>query len=401
MRKIIESSLKLRLVVAALSAFLIVFGFTQLRNTPVDALPEFSRPTVEVQIEALGLSAQEVEAMITTPLEADMLNGTPWAEEIRSVSLPGLAAITLVFEKGTDLFRARQVTQERMIELFALPEVSNQVTMINPVSSSGRVMEIGLTRDGLSLIEMSVLARWTIVPKLMGLPGVANVAIWGERERQLQVQVDPEQLKKEGLTLHQIIKTAGNSLWASPLSYLEASTPGTGGWIDTPNQRLGVRHILPIQTADDLANVPVEGAESKRLGDVTTVIEDHQPLIGDAFVYDAPSLMLVVEKFPWANTSDVTREVEDALEALGPALTGMKVDPTLFRPATFIESAVGNLRTAFAIGALLAAIGLFAFFFNWRTALVSGSAILVSLIVAAGVPAWTGRHGKESKTVLA
>ncbi len=113
----------------------------------------------------------------------------------------------------------------------------------------------------------------------------------------------------------QVIKTAGNALWASPLSYLEASTPGTGGWIETANQRLGVRHVLPIQKAADLAQVTVDGAPSKRLSDVANVVEDHQPLIGDSIVKDGPALTLVVEKFPWANTTDVTEEVEAALAA--------------------------------------------------------------------------------------
>ncbi|MDZ7288478.1 MAG: efflux RND transporter permease subunit [candidate division KSB1 bacterium] len=382
MRWMVSASMRLRLVVAAAAALLLVFGFTQLRKMPVDTLPEFSRPYVEIQIEALGLSAQEVEAMITTPLEADMLNGCPWAEEIRSVSLPGLSSITLVFEKGTDIMRARQVTQERLIEIFALPQVSNQFTMINPVSSAGRVMEIGLTSDKLSLIEMSVLARWTVVPRLMGLPGVANVSIWGERMRQLQVQVDPERLRAEGLDLMQIIKTAGNSLWASPLSFLEASTPGTGGWIDTPNQRLTIRHILPIQTAEDLAKVPIEGAPKKRLGDVTTVVEDHQPLIGDALVKHEPSLILVVEKFPWANTKDVTKQVEKALADLRPAVSGMEMDPTLFRPATYLELAVDNLSSALLLGAGLLIVAFLAFLFNWRTALISIVTVLMSVIAA-------------------
>ena len=385
MRRIVRASLKFRLVVAALAALLLIFSFTHLRKMPVDALPEFSQPYVEIQIEALGLSAQEVEAMITTPLEADMLNGTPWAEGIRSVSLPGLSSITLIFEKGTDIMRARQVVAERLTEVFALPNVSNQFTMINPVSSAGRCMEIGLTSDKLSLIEMSVLARWTIMPRLMGLPGVANVSIWGERQRQLQVQVDPERLRDENVTLMQVIKTAGNALWASPLSFLEASTPGTGGWIDTPNQRLGVRHILPIQTAEDLAKVPIEGAPLKRLGDVTKVVEDHQPLIGDAIVNHAPSLMLVVEKFPWANTKDVTQQVEKAIKDLRPALSGIEMDPTLFRPATYLELAVGNLSSALLIGAVLVIVAFFAFLFDWRTALISTVAVLMSVIVAGTV----------------
>jgi len=385
LRWIVGSSLKLRMVVVTLAALLMVFGLMQLRNMPVDALPEFSRPYVELQIEALGLSAEEVEAMITTPLEADMLNGTPWAEKIRSVSLPGLSSITLIFEKGTDIMRARQVAQERLTEVFALPQVSNQFTMINPVSSAGRFMEIGLTSDKLSLIEMSVLARWMIAPRLMGLPGVANVSIWGERQRQLQVQVDPERLRAQDVTLMQIIKTAGNSLWASRLSFLEASTPGTGGWIDTPNQRLGIRHILPITTAKDLAKVPVEDAPGIRLGDVATVVEDHQPLIGDAIVKHAPSLMLVLERFPWANTREVTQRVEKALRDLRPAVSGMEMDPTLFRPATYLELAVGNLGTALLIGAVLMIVALCAFLFNWRTALISTVAVLMSVIAAGTV----------------
>ena len=221
-RWLIGSSMKLRLVVVVVAALMMFFGITQLRDMPVDVLPEFSRPSVEIQTEALGLSAQEVEAMITTPLEADMLNGTPWVEEIRSQSVPGLSSIVLVFEKGTDIMRARQVVQENLTEVFALPNVSTPPVMINPISSANRALEIGLTSDELSLIEMSVLARWTIVPRLMGLPGVANVSIWGQRKRQLQVQVDPETLRDEGVTLMQVIKTAGNALWSSPLSCISS-----------------------------------------------------------------------------------------------------------------------------------------------------------------------------------
>lgn len=385
MRRIIRSSLRLRLVVATLAALLMVFGFTQLRHMPVDALPEFSRPYVEIQVEALGLSAQEMEALITTPMEADMLNGTPWAKEIRSVSIPGLSSIVLTFEKGTDPMRARQMVQERLNEVFALPRVAKNFTMINPLSSANRVMALGMTSDKLSLIEMSVLARWTIQPRLLGVPGVANVAIWGRRERQLQVQVDPDRLRDEGVTLMQIIKTAGNALWASPLSFLEASSPGTGGWIETPNQRLGVRHLLPITTAADLARVPIEDAPSKRLGSVARVVEDHQPLIGDAIVKDAPALMLVVEKFPWANTKDVTQGVETALAALRPGLAGMEMDSSLFRPATFLDLAVSNLSSALLIGAALMIVALFALLANWRIAFIGTVAVLLSVIATGTV----------------
>ncbi|MGH9148522.1 MAG: efflux RND transporter permease subunit, partial [Vicinamibacterales bacterium] len=385
LRRIIGSSLNFRLVVAALAALLLVFGFVRLEPQPVDVLPEFARPYVEIQSEALGLSAEEVESMITNPLEADMLNGTPWMEEIRSTSIPGLSSVVLIFERGTDTMRARQMVQEKLTQVFLLPNVSKSPVMINPVSSASRFMTIGLSSDSLSLIDMSVLARWTIVPRLMGLPGVANVSIWGERKWQLQVQVSPEHLRDQNVTLMQVIRTAGNALWASPLSFLEASTPGTGGWIETANQRLGVRHVLPIQTAEHLGQVTVEGAPTKRLSDVASVVEDHQPLIGDAIVKDAPALTLVVEKFPWADTTDATEEVETALANMRPGLNGLEMDSTLFRPATYLTLADDNLSLALLIGAVLVTGAFCAFLLSWRSALISSVATLLSVIAAGTV----------------
>ncbi len=219
----------------------------------------------------------------------------------------------------------------------------------------------------------------------MGVPGVANVSLWGERKWQVQVQVDPKRLRDEKVTLAQIIKTTGNALWASPLSYLEASTPGTGGWIDTPNQRLGIRHVLPIKQAEELAQITIDGASTKRLGDVARVVEDHQPLIGDAIVKDAPALMLVVEKFPWANTEEVTEKVDVALSALRPGLSGMELDSTLFRPATYLELAVDNLFSVLLVGAGLLVLAFFAFLANWRAALIGSVAVLASIFAAGTV----------------
>ena len=219
----------------------------------------------------------------------------------------------------------------------------------------------------------------------MGLKGVANVSIWGERKWQLQVQVDPKHMRDQKVTLAQVVKTAGNALWSSPLSYLEASTPGTGGWIETANQRLGVRHVLPIQKAADLGQVTLDGAPSKRLSDVATVVENHQPLIGDSIVKGAPALTLVVEKFPWANTTEVTAEVETALTQLRPGLKGMEMDSTLFRPATYLELANGNQSVALMIGSLLLVGGIFACLLNWRSALITCVAVLLSVMAAATV----------------
>ena len=179
----------------------------------------------------------------------------------------------------------------------------------------------------------------------------------------------------------QIISTAGNALWASPLTFLDASAPGTGGWIETPNQRLGIHHLLPISTPEDLARVTVEGTNYS-LGALAQVVEDHQPLIGDAIVGDASALMLVIEKFPWANTLEVTRATEEALAALQLGLPGVELDSTLFRPATYLELVNENLSLALLISAVLGAVVLLGLLFSWRTALISGLAVLVSALAA-------------------
>ena len=233
--------------------------------------------------------------------------------------MSGLSSILLTFEPGTDVLRARQLVQERLALSFAIPNVAKPPVIIQPLSTTNRVMMIGLSSKTVSPIEMGILARWNIRPALLAVPGVANVSIWGQRERQLQVQVEPERLLANHITLDQIVRTTGNAMWVSPLTFLQASTPGSGGWIDTPQQRLEVRHIFPISTADDLSKVTVDGAAPLRLSDVADVVEDHQPLIGDAVLTGGEDSLIVIEKFPSANTLDVTRGVEDTLDESRPA----------------------------------------------------------------------------------
>jgi CzcA family heavy metal efflux pump len=384
MRWIIETSLRFRLLVVALASALLAVGSTRLGGMPADVLPEFTPPTVEIQTEALGLSAPEVEQLITVPMEQDLLNGVAFLDDIRSESVPGMSRILLIFEPGTDLFRARQVVAERLTQAHALPQVSKPPQMLQPLSSTKRVMIIGVSSKRLSALQMSVLARWTIAPRLVGVTGVANVAIWGQQDRQLQVQVEPHRLRAQGVSLSQVIESTANSLWVSPLTFVEASTPGTGGFIDTANQRLGIQHLSPIRTAADLAQVRVEGTRGKKLqlGDVATVVESHQPLIGDAVVNDGRGLMLVVEKFPEANTLRVTSGVEQALDTLQPGLPGIEFDTTVYRPASYIERSIDNLTLALVVGLALVALVVGLFFFRWRTALISIVVIPLSLVVA-------------------
>jgi Cu/Ag efflux pump CusA len=272
--------------------------------------------------------------------------------------------------------------QERLAQAHAIPNVSKPPQMLQPVSSTSRTMMIGLSSKKLSLIDISLLARWTIKPRLMGVEGVANVATFGQRERQLQVQVDPKRLHDNGVNVLDVVETAGNALWVSPLSFLEASTPGTGGFIESPTQRLGVQHVSPIESANDLAQVAIADKGGMRLGDVAQVVEDHQPLIGDALVNNGPGLVMVVEKLRDANTVDVTKGVEEALTTLRPALRDLTIDTSIYRPADFIKAASHNVNTGALIGLALAILVLALAFYHWRTALISVATILVSLTAA-------------------
>lgn len=384
MRSIVGWALRYRGLVLGLAAATMVFGLLLIPKMPRDVLPEFVPPYVEVQTEALGLSAEEVEQLITVPLEADLLQGVAFLDEIRSESVAGLSSIVMYFEEGTDIFRARQVVAERLTQAAALPNVSKPPEMLQPLGSTSRLLLVSLASTDVSLIDMSVLAKWTIRPRLMGVPGVANVAIWGNRERQLQVRVDPDRMAAAGVNLANVIETTGNALWVSPLTFLDASTPGTGGFIDIPNQRLGVQHVFPIRSAEDLAQIRIPpddtGGAVVLLGDVADVVEDNQPLIGDAVVNDGAGLMLVIERFPEANTVEVTRAVEEALDALRPGLAGITIDTTVFRPATFIEQATGSVSLALLAGFVLAAVALLALFRDWRSSLIA----LVSLPLSLG-----------------
>jgi Cu/Ag efflux pump CusA len=380
LRSILRFSLQFRWLVLAAAAASIFIGVLRLRDAPVDVLPEFGAPIVEIQTEALGLAATEVEELVTLNIE-ELVSGVPWLRSIRSKSLQGLSSVLLVFEPGTDIMRARQMVHERLIMAHALPNVSKAPNMLQPLSMTGRAMVLGVTSKDTSLIDTSVLARWTIMPKLLAVPGVANVAIWGQRERQLHVQVDPKRLQDLGVGLDRIIETTGDALWVSPLSFLEASTPGAGGWIDGPNQRLGIQHVQPISTPDALAKVVIDGA-SLQLGEVAKVVEEHPPLIGDALVNNGPGLLIVVEKFPNADALEVARGVDAALAELRQGLPGIDIDSSIFRSTSFLEIAASNLRTVLLISAMLLILALFVSCRDWRVVLVSITAIALSLVVA-------------------
>jgi CzcA family heavy metal efflux pump len=390
MRALIAASLRLRLPVVALSVILMIVGIRAANTAPFDVFPEFAPPLVEIQTEAPGLSSADVEALISVPLEAAM-NGVPGLDVLRSKSVLGLSSVVLIFETGTDRIPARQLVQERLARVVpTLPAAARPPVILSPLSSLSRVMKIGISSSSVSQVDLTTLARWTVRPRLMAVAGVANVAIWGQRDRQLQVLVDPDRLRANGVTLQDVVT-----------STRDAMSVTAGGFLEGPNQRLAVTHSSPVKTAADLGLMavvtPPAGTGSapavpavRRLQDVADVVEGYPPPIGDGVINGGPGLLLIVEKQPEGNTLQVTRDVEAALAALKPALAGVDVDSTIFRPATFIEMSLRNLNRALLFGCVLVVVVLALFLWDWRTAVISLTAIPLSLLAAALVLSRSG-----------
>ncbi len=378
---IVGGVVRARVLVLILAAAAAVMGVVQLWATPIEPVPEFAPVTVEVQSEALGLSAQEVEDLVTVPLESNLLSGVAWVDRMQSSSIPGLSSIVMTFEEGTDPIRARQVVQERLTQGALLTNASKAPVMLQPTSAANRVMMIGLSSQSQDLVDLSVLSRWTIRPKLMSVHGVANVAVWGMRDRQLHVQADPVRMRQHGVSLDELIATTGNSLWVSPLSFLEASTPGRGGFIDLPQQRVNVQHVSPITDTAALGRVAVENAPvGVTLADVATVVEGPPTIIGDGIVDEESGLVLVVEKQPGASTTEVSRGIEEALAALSVGLPGVVLDPSLYRPADYVDDAQRNLALV-ALGALLLLAGACALIYRaWRPTVMIVSTVALSVL---------------------
>jgi CzcA family heavy metal efflux pump len=385
LRWIVGSSLRFRYLVVALASALIFFGVQELRHTEVDVFPEFAPPRVEVQTPALGLSANQVEQLVTIPLEQSF-NGIPGLGEIRSKSVESLSSIEMIFEQGTDLLTARQLVSERIGQIGPqLPTWASPPFMIQPLSATSRVMKIGLTTEDpdLDLLDLSMTTYWKIRTRLMRVPGVANIPIWGERIEMLQVQVDPERMRRQDVPLDTVMTATSDALDAGLLQFSEHFI-GRGGFVDTPTARFQVEHVQPVVSAESLAAIPVRSrdGDTLRLDEVANLERGTWPLVGDAVINDGPGLMLIVEKLPWANTLDVTRGVEAALEELRPGLPGIGIETTIFRPATFIEDSIENLSRSIWFGAILMVLMLGLFLFEWRTALISVVAIPLSLITA-------------------
>ena len=390
LRSVIDACIRFRLLVIALAAVVMVLGILQLSRMSTDVLPETSPVTVDIQTEAPGLSAPEVESLVTTPLEKNLLEGVLDVTDVTSDSIEGLSDIELHFAPGTNLYTARQLVQERLTGAFVLPNVSKPPVMVQPVSSTSDVMLIGLTSKQWSMIDMSVAARWVIVPKLLSLAGVSNVSTFGQADQQLQVLVNPLVLASKHVTLDQIIETAGDAQLTSPLSYLQASTPGTAGFIENMLQRMTIQPVLPFGTPKNMAALPVVGATGLSLGNVATMVQGHPPLAGAGEENGAPALVLVVQKAPGASVLDVSHEIDAAIASLQPGLPQISFNTSLFRQDTYLNSSLDNLRTALIIAGVLMALALLALLLSLRLAFAALAGIALSFVAATALVSLLG-----------
>ena len=372
---IVRFSLRFRGIVIALACALLGYGLYALTQARYDVFPEFAPPEVVIQTEAPGLAPGQVEVLVTQPIE-NAIVGVSGIDSLRSGSVQGLSVITVVFRPSSDIYLDRQVVGERLSTLAGrLPTGIHTPVMTPLTSSTSIVMAIGLTWPGHPLMDLTTVADWTVKQRLLAVPGVAKIAIYGEEPRQIQLQFIPEKLIQFGLTVDDVIAAAR-----------EATGIRGSGFVDTPNQRIVIQTEGQSITADQLSKAVLfhRNGANVTLGDIGHVVDAPAPPIGAASIRGQRGLMLMVSSQYGANTLEVTRGLDQGLAELGPALSrqGIIMYPDVFRPADFIETALHNVRSSLLIGAALIVVVLFLFLFNLRTAAISCTAIPLSLLAA-------------------
>jgi CzcA family heavy metal efflux pump len=372
----VQFSLRFRGIVVALGGLLLAYGLYTAFQAKLDVFPDFVPPQVSVQAEAPGLSAEQVEALITLPLET-AISGLGNLESLRSESIQGLAVITVVFKEGSSILAARQLLAEKLGQAAGLLPAGVRAPTMSPlVSSTMDLLKVGLVSERLSPMELRTFADWTLKPRLLAVPGVAKCSGYGGEVRQWQVQVHPDRLVRHGLA------------WSEVLAAARQATGVRGaGFIETVNQRLVIETEGRSLDAAGLAEVVVATSTNGvpvRLKEVATVGEGAQPKFGDTLIMGAAGVLLTMSSQYGANTMEVTRGLEAALGEMEPLLErmGIKVYPRLHRPATFIETSLANIRHSLWLGAALVGVVLLLFLGHVRTALISLAAIPLSLLAA-------------------
>jgi CzcA family heavy metal efflux pump len=373
---IVRFSLRFRGVVLALAMVVMAYGGYQLSRAGLDIFPEFSPKLVEIQTESPGLSAEQVEILVTRPIE-QALAGIIDLDFIRSESIQGLSIITAIFKEHTDVYRNRQLVSERLAGVVRhLPEGVEPPVPAPLASSSATILTIGLKSDEHDMMTLRDLVDWTIVPRLLSVPGVADVNVFGGDVRQLQIQLLPEEMHRHGIGVNDVVAAAS-----------QATGIRGSGFVENDTQRINLQVSgQPVQP-DELGSVVLKYTQGRfiTLGDVTRIEMAPAPPIGAAAIMGEPAIVMMIIGQYGANTLTVSRAVERELAEFETILSsrGIELYPDLFRPANYIETSLKNISGHLLVGGGFVVLVLLLFLFNIRTALISALAIPLSLLSAA------------------
>ncbi len=373
---LLRFSIRFRWIVFALACIVLGYGVYSLQETKSDVFPEFAPPQAQIQTEAPGLAPEQVEVLVTQVLE-NSLNGLPGLKMLQSGSVQGLSVITVTFEASSDVYRDRQLVAERLAAASGALPAGVRPPVVTPLTSSTSIVLVdGLTSKTRSLMDLYSVAQWTIVPRLLAVPGVAKVAVFGGERKSIQIQVHPDALKRFGLSLQDVVTAARH-----------ATGLRGAGIIDTANQRIVLETRGQALTPDEIARTVLRAGDraSVTLGEVATVLAAPMPPVGAGAINGVPGVVLTISEQYQANTPEVTRRLEAAFAELQPTLAkeGIELRTNLFRPANFIAVAIGNVRNSLLLGGVLVVVVLFLFLFDLRTAAISAIAIPLSLLPAA------------------
>jgi CzcA family heavy metal efflux pump len=375
LERLIRFSLRRSGLVFILALVFAGYGTWVATQSKLDVFPDFVPPQVDIQTEAAGLAPEQVEQLITRPIET-AINGTGDLESVRSESIQGLSVITAVFKDGADVFRSRQAIAERLTETAGLLPAGVGTPKMSPLTSATMdLLKVGLLSEKLSPMALRTYADWTLRPRLQAVPGVAKVTVYGGDVREWQIQVDPTRLATFDLSLTDVLTAA------------KAATGVIGaGFIETAQQRLVLQSDGQALTADQLGQLVLSATNGHtlRLADVATVVEAAAPKFGDACVMGQKGVLLALVSQYGTNTLEVTQAVEAALQDIEPALTAqhIRLVSGLHRPATFIENALHNVQHSLLLGAAFVGLILILFLLDFRTAFISFLSIPLSLLAA-------------------
>lgn len=373
--RIIRFALDNRLVVLVLSALLIIGGVYTTATTEVDVFPDLNAPTVVVMTEAEGMASEEVERLVTFPIET-AVNGATSVRRVRSSSSTGFSIVYIEFDWGTDIYRARQIVSEKIAMLGdQLPQTAGQPTLGPQSSILGELLIIGLTADETSAEELRTIADWTIRPRLLSTGGVAQVAVTGGDIKEYQIRMDPARMKARGVSMDELV-----------YAVQDMNRNTSGGTLYQWGNEYIVRGLLSTNDVQQLEKAVIKRGESGKavlLGDVASVKPGAKtPRLGVASNDGKPAVILTVTKQPNVSTIELTHQLEEALADMAQTLpSDVHVNTEIFKQSHFIENSISNVIKSLYEGAFFVILILFIFLMNWRTTVISLVSIPVSILV--------------------